>query len=335
MAKKEAQQGIVRPKNLSFSRSINISEGKFWQTTWEKRRSVKEPLLIFDKAVLASKSYEIKGDVDKEALEPNPQRSQACALSTEHDTFRLDFSLKVLPVAKQLNSCGDVNYRELLDSFIETFRTKNMYLELAQRYVNNIANARFLWRNRRGASRIETIISVQDKEYIFNSKDFSLDTFVYDDDGINEIAGYVSEALSGATDFLDFCVTCFAQVGCGMEVFPSQEMVMDDGEENLGKVLFEYEGSAGMHSQKIGNALRTIDTWYADYDKYQFPISVENYGANRTLHLVFRNRSKSFYALLDKYIDKPAEAPAEDMLYLMAVIIRGGLFGSTKGAKDV
>lgn len=329
------KKGVVRPKNLSFSRSINISEGKFWQTTWEKRRSVKEPLVIFDKAVLASKSYEIKGNIETEALEPNPQKSQSCALSTVHDTFRLDFSLKVLPVARQLNSCSDINYRELLDNFIEVFRTNNMYLELAQRYVNNIANARFLWRNRRGASQIETIIFVNGKEYVFNAKDFSLDAFVYDNDTINEIATYMAEALSGKVDFHDFSITCFAQVGCGMEVFPSQEMMMDNGKEDFGKVLFEYEGSAGMHSQKIGNAIRTIDTWYTDYDKYQIPISVENYGANRTLHRVFRDRAKSFYTLLDKYIDKAEETPAEDMLYLMAVIIRGGLFGSTKGAKDV
>jgi hypothetical protein len=31
--------------------------------------------------------------------------------------------------------------------------------------------------------------------------------------------------------------------------------------------------------QKIGNAIRSIDTWYAKYDKRQKPIAADPYGA--------------------------------------------------------
>ena len=74
-----------RPKGLSISRSINISEGKFWQTNWNVRQGKKDPLLIYDKAVLASKSYDMPDEkVEKDAAQPNPQRGQASALSSDH-----------------------------------------------------------------------------------------------------------------------------------------------------------------------------------------------------------------------------------------------------------
>ena len=40
-----------------------------------------------------------------------------------------------------------------------------------------------------------------------------------------------------------------------------------------------------MHSQKIGNAIRTIDTWYPDAE---FPIAIEPYGAVTTMGRAFR-----------------------------------------------
>lgn len=41
-----------------------------------------------------------------------------------------------------------------------------------------------------------------------------------------------------------------------------------------------------MHSQKVGNAIRTIDTWYAE--EVAFPIAAEPYGAVTTLGTAFR-----------------------------------------------
>ena len=328
-----------RPKGLSISRAINISEGKFWQTNWNVRQGKKDPLLIYDKAVLASKSYDMLDEkVEKDAAQPNPQRGQACALSSEHDTLRLDYYVKVFSVISQLHSCPSVEYRELLVNLINYFKEQDGYYELAQRYVNNIANGRFLWRNRRAARNIETVIWLGDKSYKFNSKEFNLDVFVYDNEDINEIARVMADTLAGNNVFIDISVTCFADLGNGMEVFPSQEMTMSDKkDDNVGKVLFSYEGSAGMHSQKIGNAIRTIDTWYPQYDTYQFPIPIETYGVSRNIGLVLRQNASTFYRLIDKYITKLDKAPREDLNFIIAVLIRGGLFGTanedSKGEK--
>ena len=87
-----------------------------------------------------------------------------------------------------------------------------------------------------------------------------------------------------------------------------------------------------MHSQKIGNALRTIDTWYPkDQESKELgPIAVEPYGSVTSQGKAYRQpKDKAdFYNLLDKWVLK-GEAPKEigDQHYVMATLIRGGVFG--------
>ena len=85
---------------------------------------------------------------------------------------------------------------------------------------------------------------------------------------------------------------------------------------------------AGMHSQKIGNAIRTIDTWYSDAE---FPIAVEPYGAVTTLGTAFRQpkQKQDFYSLLDNWVLKDSMPEPEQQHYVMAVLIRGGVFGAS------
>ena len=87
---------------------------------------------------------------------------------------------------------------------------------------------------------------------------------------------------------------------------------------------------AGLHSQKIGNALRTIDTWYPD--AYQFgPISVEPYGSVTNRGVAYRQPKEKvdFYTLLDNWVVKGKEPAVEQQHYIIAVLIRGGVFGES------
>jgi hypothetical protein len=60
---------------------------------------------------------------------------------------------------------------------------------------------------------------------------------------------------------------------------------------------------AGIHSQKIGNALRTIDTWYPKGRRVG-PIAVEPYGSVTTQGKAYRQPKdkQDFYNLLDNWI---------------------------------
>ena len=126
-------------------------------------------------------------------------------------------------------------------------------------------------------------------------------------------------------------VEACAYVGLGQEVYPSQELILDTG-KTKSKVLYvvdEKSQQAGMHSQKIGNAIRTIDTWYSDDP--QMPIAVEPYGAVTTLGTAFRQpkQKMDFYSLFDNWVLKDKKPEIEQQHYVMAVLIRGGVFGAS------
>ncbi len=54
------------------------------------------------------------------------------------------------------------------------------------------------------------------------------------------------------------------------------------------KILYHVNDVAAMHSQKIGNAIRTIDTWYPDFEKHKKPIAIDPYGAVTNLGRAYR-----------------------------------------------
>ncbi len=114
-----------------------------------------------------------------------------------------------------------------------------------------------------------------------------------------------------------------------MGKFPSQELILDKGSKGKkSKTLYAVNGIAGMHSQKLGNALRTIDTWYPAAGS---PIAVEPYGSVTTLGTAYRQpKEKSdFYTLLDDWMLKDQAPDMENRHFVMAMFIRGGVFGSS------
>ena len=85
---------------------------------------------------------------------------------------------------------------------------------------------------------------------------------------------------------------------------------------------------ATIHSQKIGNAIRTVDNWYPDAAETG-PIAVEPYGAVTTQGKAYRQpKAKTdFYSLFDNWMMKDIAPSSEQQHYVMAVLIRGGVFG--------
>lgn len=129
-------------------------------------------------------------------------------------------------------------------------------------------------------------------------------------------------------EFIILEVEAQAKMGRGQEVYPSQELVLDTGTRKS-KILYEINNKAGMHSQKIGNAIRTIDTWYAE--NAPFPIAAEPYGAVTNLGTAFRQPKEKidFYTLFDNWVLKDVAPELEQQHYVISVLIRGGVFGAS------
>lgn len=129
-------------------------------------------------------------------------------------------------------------------------------------------------------------------------------------------------------------VTAFAFEGQGQEVYPSEEMILNkdkvEGREKKSKILYQVNDIAAMHSQKLGNAIRAIDTWYPSFDEVETgPIAVEPYGAVTNMGMAYRTpeEKKNFYTLFDDYSNGVDLDSDDDKNYVMAVLVRGGVFG--------
>ncbi|MGL4577308.1 MAG: type I-F CRISPR-associated protein Csy3, partial [Shewanella xiamenensis] len=223
---------------------------------------------------------------------------------------------------------------------VSQYITKYGCFELAKRYATNLANARFLWRNRVGAEEIEVQVKALNKgseqTWTFNAKQFSTRHFDHNDSQINSLADRIAQALASETDHLMLQIDCYAKVGKAQEVYPSEELVLDKGNSKTkkSKILYAVNEHAAMHSQKIGNALRSIDTWYPDYaseEQSAGAIAIEPYGAVTNLGKAFRTPKdkQDFYTFFDKWARGENLPREEDEHYVMAVLVRGGVFGES------
>jgi CRISPR-associated protein Csy3 len=317
MAKKENIASV-----LAFEKKLVTSDGYMYGTAWDTRSQI-SPLALREKSVRGTISNRLKAAIksdpaklNAEVEKANLQRVDACALAPEQDTLNLQFTVKVLGGVTQPSA----------------------FTELARRYASNIANARFLWRNRVGAEKIEVQVkaknSTVDESWVFDATQFSTRNFDFNDEAINGLAVYIAKALASADDFLLLDISCFVQVGKAQEVYPSEELVLDKGKGEKSKILYDVNGIAAMHSQKIGNALRTIDTWYPEFTDPETsagPIAIEPYGAVTNLGKAYRTPAakQDFYTFFDVWARGEKLSRVEDEHYVMATLVRGGVFGES------
>ena len=331
---------------LAFEKKLVPSDGFMYGTTWDNRHDTEaaKPLVLMEKSVRGTISNRLKAAIKNDPLKlnaevekPNLQRIDSCALGTNQDTLKLHFTLKVLSGVIKPSACNNnefqIKYAEAADNYIAA----EGFTELAKRYAANIANARFLWRNRIGVENLEVVVkdSSSDDAWTFDAK--KLTTRDFDDlpEDVNTLATKIGQALSGEIDFLLLEIDAYALVGKAQDVYPSEELVLDKNSNNKGgksKILYDVNKVAAMHSQKIGNALRTIDTWYPEYEIVSTgPIAIEPYGAVTNLGVAYRNpKDKAdFYTLFDKFALEGELDSKEDEHYVMAVLVRGGVFGES------
>lgn len=327
---------------LAFERKLDPSDGLFSAGIWEERENANAwpAVVIREKSVRGTISNRLKTkDQDPAKLDaaienPNLQTVDVATLPADTDTLKVSFTLRVLPGAGRPSACNNPEYEAKLLQVVQGYAKTQGFDELARRYAHNLSNGRFLWRNRIGAEQIVTNISLleQGREvqtWSFDALDLSLRDF---DAGAAQkdrdaLAAVISEGLSDSRHVL-LQITAFVRVGAGQEVFPSQELILDRGRGDKSKTLYSVDGAAAFHSQKVGNAIRTIDDWYSDEPELG-PIAVEPYGSVTTQGKAYRQpkEKQDFYNLLDGWLLKDKVPPVAQQHFVMAVLIRGGVFG--------
>jgi CRISPR-associated protein Csy3 len=321
---------------LAFERKLANSDAMMYAGNWVGS-DVWQPVLIQEKAVRGTISNRLKNAIasdpaklDAEIQKANLQRVDVAALPFDCDTLKISFTLRVLGNLAVPSVCNDQEYQAELATVINGYITEQGFGELAARYAENLANGRFLWRNRMGAEAIKVCITskANSKTWEFDSEAFNLRAF---SQPLGDLAGLAKEIERGLTGdgFAFLTIDAFARLGNGQEVFPSQELVLDSNSKKS-KVLYQVDGGAALHSQKVGNALRTIDSWYPEaIESGLGPIAVEPYGSVTSRGKAYRQpkQKMDFYTLLDNWVTKGHKPALEQQHYVMAILIRGGVFG--------
>jgi CRISPR-associated protein Csy3 len=326
---------------LAFERKLDPSDALFHAGDWNGRdNSAGWPAVTLrPKSVRGTISNRLKTkDQDPAKLDaaienPNLQTVDIAALPADADTLKVTFTLRVLSGTGKPSACNDADYQQKLMETVAGYVAQHGFAELAKRYAANLANGRFLWRNRIGAETVEVNVErLQDgkaaQAWRFSALDISLRDFNSDNGDIVALAKVIETGLKDESAHVLLRVTAYVRLGAGQEVFPSQELILDRGRGSKSKTLYQVGDVAGMHSQKIGNALRSIDTWY-DGAKELGPIAVEPYGSVTTQGKAYRQpkQKKDFYSLLDAWVLKDQVPEKEQQHFVIATLIRGGVFG--------
>lgn len=298
------------------------------------------------------------GDSDLRPVS-NIQQTDSAKIDRRADALIVRFSIRFLDLKGSLFACAPgqkdtdnevAALRISVEQFIERAKSSSGLNEVASRIARNIANARWLWRNRLIASTITVTVTAQQKEvFSFDALQIPLNQFDNYSDLERAVAQVIAAGLRGH-DVAALTVAARVEFGVrgAIEVFPSQNYIEkpkdDKGDKRLkgfARSLYRLGqpeqfkpedgprimGRAAIRDQKISNALRTIDTWYPGFDERGLPIPVEPNGANLDAQCFFRPKQKdgvSAFNLMTRLNEiDPASAIG---MFLIACLIRGGVY---------
>jgi CRISPR-associated protein Csy3 len=236
------------------------------------------------------------------------------------------------------------------------YAQKGGFEHLARLYLWNIANGRFSWRNRFQADSMKVEIEFDGRKITFDPTRLNFDEPASIDElrravhsnepaPIQELIAWIAQGLRKERAPLH--ISWLARMEEGQEIFPSQEYLRAEKSNDApsrvyAKLQRVWDGrltQASMHSQKIGAALRHIDIWHGSDDR---AIAINPYGGVQETGAVLRKKEskKDFYALrgnADELLSAieaagDAEAIPGDVHFVIANLVRGGVFGQKGGA---
>lgn len=355
MSNTSKQEFKKLPGVMSLTRRISVTDALFYSLMPD---ASEKPLDVMRGGLRGTQNV---NQGKKEARDVNNiQMTDVAKTDLEAEGLVVRVGIRFMPLEEGINSLALsksddksllIDFKNSFDSFVRrAIVDKDGLHEVACRYARNMANGRWLWRNRQFAQNVETEIRVDGQNFAFNALKISTKEFGnYSDDEI-QLGTLIAASLSGEKD-LTFEVKGFCNFGKGMnsslEVYPSQNFLTDKpkgfarslysvGQSKLTRSpeLIEFEsirlvGHAAIRDTKIANALRTIDTWYPGYRDYDLPIAVEPLGANLATQILHRDGNEhSSFAYFKKL--NSIDPNSDKGMFVIASIIRGGVYSEGK-----
>jgi CRISPR-associated protein Csy3 len=349
MAKRANSTGL--PSHLTYARSIHPTSAAFYAV----QDGVREPIRVIQQTALGAPADPMEPAKmhERDYASGNPTRGEVAALPHDCETLEVAFNLTISPSSLAPHACDIPAFRRLIMDYTRAFGAAGGYDELARRYAVNIANGRWAWRNRSLATdfTVEVLFGRDPTPVTFDAFTFNLETLDVPEDAkadIRRIATHIAAGLKGPK-LSTLKVRGRLTMAAGSNVWPSQEFTeKSNGTNDVGKTLFKLpmnghgEGT-GYHEQKVGAALRFIDTWHKGLEDVPAgkPLCVNPYGQDRDVYLVVRDigakGSPDFYTLLKNRIAVGETGLTDDDYFAVSNLIRGGVFpvgGKRKESKE-
>lgn len=341
------------PSVLAFQRSMLVSDATLFSVFEDG--SV-EPLSVVRHGLRGTQNVnetESKASSAKASSArnvANVQITESARLDPEAVVMRAVFSIKMLNLDNALFSCagGDSDlsskFKTSLTDFISKVKSSEGLDAVCLRFARNIANGKWLWRNRTLAESIEIrVFSSKGAIATFNALDIPLNKFDNYSEGEKSLAAALVNGIKGNS--LEG-ISVEADVNFGVkgaiEVYPSQNYIDKSGAKGFARSLYKLGhpaekeamegmrvmGHAALRDQKVANAIRSIDTWYPEFPNVLKAIPVEPNGASLDEMQFFRKGDTSSFSMFKRL--SAINPDSDEGQFCIAALIRGGVYSESE-----
>ncbi len=350
MSRKQKSERKEIPEVLSIQRGTIVTDGIMSSIIQGANGEYLEPVRVIRHGIRGITAKEKAKDVY------NIQITESAKTSHKAIGLHVGFSYRAIDAQKLLFSCSDKDYANAFTGMINRvfFNAEHSeeLTEVCRRYARNILNGRWLWRNRVLG---KVTVEARHGDRVFSGEGSSLIGFDCYTDAEKALADIIINQLRGNDDT---AIEVSGRVMFGftgeVEVFPSQNMV-NNKPSGFARSLYKVDpisrrdllsiiskrgdagdfagdiidmGIAALRDQKIGNAIRTIDTWYPGYEEVGCPIPVEPNGASIEHNWFYRESHwKNILSKTTIENVSPGSQFNPEIAYLIALVIRGGVYG--------
>jgi len=295
----------------------------------------------------------------------NLQVIESARTGADMRKVQIRFQIKALPLKDALHSCANSRKENLEDAekmrafvsdFVARAKDSEGLAEVSRRIARNLCNGRWLWRNRFLANTVEIHVTAGDHGSwrVPDALGIPLQHFDEYSEIEREIGTILAAGFRGDQKIalnvqavLNLGVTGSVEVFCSQNYEPEGKTSQKGG---LSRSLYKlpWPGSDDQHAEgvrivgqaafrdaKLWNALRTIDTWYPEYEVIGAPIAVEPQGANLSMMRFLRakeHKRASAFELFKRLNQIDPDSP--DGMYCIASLMRGGVFGDSEKNRD-
>lgn len=343
------------PAILSFQRGIVVTDGAFFNLKNGQYEDF--PLEVVRHGIRGTQNVSSAADTAKGGTRDPSNIQQTESAKTDHDAdgFVVTFGLRMIDLSSTLFACAAEKVeitnavRESILGFADRAKTSAGAEDVCRRIARNVANGSWLWRNRVTASSIRIeVLSSSVKIAEFDAMAIPVRHFNDFTDGEKAVAEVLLRSMQGDAQ-ASLQVVAYISFGIkgAVEVFPSQAYV-ESKPSGFARPLYKINptrmrtanrsadvesaqvlGQAALRDQKISNRLRTIDTWYPDFDQVKQPIPVEPNGANLELMQFFRPKKSSAFSMFARL--NQIDPDTDEGKFCISMMLRGGVLGEAGG----